>query len=35
MSSPIEDAIFAMLAEIPAGKSIDPSNVAKSLDPEG
>ena len=35
MSSPIEDAIFAMLAAVPAGKSIDPSNVAKSLDPEG
>ena len=35
MRSPIEDIIFAQLALVPAGKSIDPAAVAKALDPEG
>ena len=35
MTSPIETAIFALLAPLPAGKSIDPSQVAQSIDPEG
>ena len=34
MTSPIEDAILALLAETPPGKSIDPANVAKQLQPE-
>jgi hypothetical protein len=35
MTSPIEDTILSQLAELPAGKSIDPSAVAKALDAEG
>jgi hypothetical protein len=35
MRSPIEDIMFAQLALLPAGKSIDPAAVAKALDPEG
>jgi hypothetical protein len=35
MSTPIEDAIFRLLAEAPPGKTIDPMNVAKAVDPEG
>ena len=35
MSSPIEDTILSQLAELPSGKSIDPSAVAKALDAEG
>lgn len=35
MTSPIEDAILGLLADVPAGKSIDPSQVARGLDPEG
>ena len=35
MTSPIEDTILTQLAALPAGKSIDPSAVAKALDPEG
>ncbi|MDB5429524.1 MAG: hypothetical protein JWP35_640 [Caulobacter sp.] len=35
MTSPIEDTILSQLAELPAGKSIDPSAVAKAVDPEG
>jgi hypothetical protein len=35
MSSPIEDAIFRLLAEAGPGKSIDPASVAKTLDAEG
>jgi hypothetical protein len=35
MTSPIEDAIFQMLASLPPGKSIAPEEVAKALDPEG
>lgn len=34
MTSPIEDAILSQLAELPAGKSIDPANVAKMILPE-
>jgi hypothetical protein len=34
MSSPIEDAILTQLAAVPAGKSIDPMNVAKAVEPE-
>jgi hypothetical protein len=34
--SPIEEAITAALkAAAPSGKSVDPSSVAKGLDPEG
>jgi hypothetical protein len=35
MTSPIEDTILSQLAELPPGKSIDPSAVAKALDAEG
>ena len=34
MTSPIETAIFDLLARAPAGKSIDPADVAKALQPE-
>lgn len=34
MTDPIEAAIFEKLAAPEAGKSIDPSDVAKSLQPE-
>lgn len=34
MTSPIEDAILSLLDAAPEGKSIDPSNVAKLLNPE-
>lgn len=34
MTSPIEDAIFQALAAAPAGKSIDPADIAKELQPE-
>lgn len=34
MTSPIEDAIFAALEAAPVGKSIDPADVAKTLQPE-
>ena len=34
MTSPIEDAIFAALADAPPGKSVDPAEVAKALQPE-
>ena len=34
MTSPIEDAIFTALGAAPAGKSIDPADVAKALQPE-
>lgn len=33
-TSPIEDAIMDLLGKAPAGKSIDPSDVAKLLQPE-
>jgi hypothetical protein len=32
--SPIEDAIMALLAQVPAGKSIDPAKVAQAIQPE-
>ncbi|MDP1632925.1 MAG: DUF3253 domain-containing protein [Caulobacter sp.] len=32
--SPIEDAILALLTAMPAGKSIDPSDVARAIQPE-
>ena len=35
MSRSIEDAIFALLAEREPGKSIDPSEAARAVDPEG
>ena len=35
MTAPIETAIFDLLAAVPAGKSISPDEVAKSIDPEG
>jgi hypothetical protein len=35
MTSPIEETIFALLADKPAGKSIDPSEVARAVDAEG
>ena len=35
MSSPVELALFERLAERPAGKSVDPAEVAKRVDPEG
>jgi hypothetical protein len=35
MSSPIEDAIFAALAEVEAGKSVSPEAVARAVDAEG
>ena len=35
MSDPVETAIFALLADAPAGKSISPEQVARAVDPEG
>ena len=35
MSSPIEDVLFAMLAETPPGKSVSPEQLARALDAEG
>jgi hypothetical protein len=35
MSSPVEDAIFAALAEVEAGKSVSPEAVARAVDAEG
>ncbi len=32
--SPIEETILAMLADVPAGKSIDPGKVAQAVQPE-
>ena len=34
MSSPIEDVILFQLANLPAGKSIDPMGVAKAVEPD-
>jgi hypothetical protein len=34
MTSPIEDAILDLLKALPPGKSIDPSEVAKIIQPE-
>jgi hypothetical protein len=35
MPSPIEDALFALLAPLPPSKSISPEDVARAVDPEG
>jgi hypothetical protein len=35
MSSPIEEVIFRLLADAPAGKSIAAEDVARALDAEG
>ena len=35
VSSPIEDVLFALLAEIPPGKSVSPEQVARAMDAEG
>ena len=32
--SPIEETIFALLADLAPGKSIDPSQVARRIEPE-
>jgi hypothetical protein len=32
--SPIEEIIFALLAALPPGKSIDPAKVAQAIQPE-
>jgi hypothetical protein len=32
--SPIEETIFSLLADLPPGKSIDPSQVARLVEPE-
>ena len=34
MTTPIQDTILSQLAALPAGKSIDPMNVAKAIQPE-
>jgi hypothetical protein len=34
MSDPIEAAIFEKLAKLPSGKSIEPAEVAKEMQPE-
>lgn len=34
MTSPIEDAILTALDALPAGKSIDPADIARALQPE-
>jgi hypothetical protein len=35
MNSPIEDALFALLAPLAPGKSVSPEEVARAADPEG
>ena len=35
MNRSIEDAIFSLLAEREPGKSIDPSEAARAVDPDG
>jgi hypothetical protein len=35
MSAAIEEALFALLAAVPPGKSVSPEDVAKAVDPEG
>jgi hypothetical protein len=35
MSVDIEAAIFDLLGKLPAGKSVSPEEVARSVDPEG
>jgi hypothetical protein len=34
MTTPIEDALFALLADTAPGKSIDPAQVARAVQPE-
>jgi hypothetical protein len=34
VTSPVEDILFALLADTPAGKSVSPEAVARALDPE-
>lgn len=34
MTSPIEDAILEALSKVPSGKTIDPADIAKTLQPE-
>lgn len=34
MTSPIQETILSQLAALPEGKSIDPMNVAKAIQPE-
>ena len=34
MTAAIEDTLFALLAELPPGKSVAPDNVAKAIDAE-
>jgi hypothetical protein len=33
--TPVETAIFDLLARLPAGKSVSPEEVARAVDPEG
>jgi hypothetical protein len=35
MSTSIEDAIFALLADVEPGKSISPEDAARAVDPDG
>ena len=35
MSASVEDTIFTLLADVPAGKSISPEDVARAIDNEG
>lgn len=35
MTSPIEETLFAQLADLAPGKSVSPEDVAKALDAEG
>jgi hypothetical protein len=35
VTSPIEDAIFALLSELEPGKSVSPEQVARAMDAEG
>lgn len=35
MTRPIEDVLFELLADLPAGKSVSPEEVARAADPEG
>ncbi len=35
MTRPIEDVLFELLEELPAGKSVSPEEVARAADPEG
>ena len=35
MTSPVEEALFALLAPLAPGKSVGPEDVARACDPEG